>query len=146
MLRVERAHRQLEPLAPNVRVDAVVDAMARLVPGVLGNSASPFDESHLEGLLDFAQYTRPEIHPSGSVPAVLLSGDHARISRWRRQQALLATYRRRPDLLAHRLLSAQDRELLRQGLLGPESSTRAEREAVNQTLNAGLQRPDHSQE
>ncbi|MGI9327291.1 MAG: tRNA (guanosine(37)-N1)-methyltransferase TrmD [Pseudomonadales bacterium] len=95
----------------------LVDAVSRLLPGVLGNSASPIDESHLEALLDFPQYTRPEIHPAGTVPEPLLSGDHARISRWRRQQALLATYRQRPDLLASVTLSEADRALLQQALL-----------------------------
>lgn len=80
----------------------LIDAIARLLPGVLGNSASPIDESHLEALLDFPQYTRPEKHPAGNVPEVLLSGDHRRITRWRREQALLATHQKRPDLLAQR--------------------------------------------
>lgn len=94
----------------------LIDAIARLLPGVLGNSASPKDESHLEALLDFPQYTRPEIHPAGTVPEALLSGDHARVRRWRRQQALLATYRFRPDLLAGQALHDSDRALLAQAL------------------------------
>lgn len=87
----------------------LIDAIARLLPGVLGNSASPIDESHLEALLDFPQYTRPEKHPAGDVPEVLLSGDHRRISRWREEQALLATHLKRPDILAKQVLTDTQR-------------------------------------
>ena len=88
----------------------LVDGIARLLPGVLGNSASAEAESHLDALLDFPQYTRPENHPAGGVPEVLLSGDHERIARWRREQALLATFRKRPDLLEARALSPEARQ------------------------------------
>jgi tRNA (guanine37-N1)-methyltransferase len=94
----------------------VLDAVARLLPGVLGNSASAVSESHLDGLLDYPHYTRPENGPAGRVPDVLLSGDHQVIDRWRRQQALLRTWRRRPDLLSHRQLSVEEQELLAQAL------------------------------
>ena len=90
----------------------LLDAVARLLPGVLGNSASAVSESHLDGLLDYPHYTRPENRPEGRVPEVLLSGDHQAIDRWRRQQALLRTWRRRPDLLSQRPLSAEERKLL----------------------------------
>lgn len=103
----------------------LVDAVARLLPGVLGNTASPVQESHLDARLDFPQYTRPENHVSGMVPKVLLSGDHAAIDRWRRGQALLATYRNRPDLLTSQPLGDEDRELLRSlldNLLGSSNS------------------------
>lgn len=89
----------------------LLDAVARLLPGTLGNSASAAMESHLDGLLDYPHYTRPE-KQAGEVPAVLLSGDHAAIAKWRRQQALLRTWQRRPDMLAERQLSKTDRELL----------------------------------
>lgn len=78
---------------------AVVDAVARLVPGVLGNSASPEEESHgSSGLLEYPQYTRPAEFRGESVPAVLLSGHHARIEAWRREEAERRTRQRRPDL------------------------------------------------
>jgi tRNA (guanine37-N1)-methyltransferase len=93
----------------------MLDAVARLLPGALGNSASAMMESHLDGLLDYPHYTRPE-NQGGEVPPVLLSGDHAAISRWRSQQALLRTWQRRPDMLAARELSAQERELLAEAI------------------------------
>jgi tRNA (guanine37-N1)-methyltransferase len=90
----------------------VMDAVARYVPGTLGNSASVIEESHLDGLLDYPHYTRPENTGGESVPPVLLSGDHAAIDRWRLKQALERTWRKRPDLLAGRGLSDIERELL----------------------------------
>ena len=95
----------------------VLDAMARLLPGALGNSASAVEESHLDGLLDYPHYTRPEFHPiGGQVPAVLLGGDHAAIRRWRRKEALKRSWLRRPDLLAARELGDEERALLKEGL------------------------------
>jgi tRNA (guanine37-N1)-methyltransferase len=91
----------------------LVDAMARRLPGVLGNAASPADESHEAGLLEYPQYTRPPVFRGQAVPEVLLSGNHERIRRWRRQQALLRTRERRPDLFARLVLSDEDRELLK---------------------------------
>ncbi|MFT4626022.1 MAG: tRNA (guanine37-N1)-methyltransferase [Myxococcota bacterium] len=79
---------------------AVVDAVARLVPGVLGNAASPDDESFTAGLLEYPQYTRPRVWRGLEVPEVLLSGHHRRIGAWRREQALARTRDRRPDLWA----------------------------------------------
>jgi len=78
----------------------VIEAAARLVPGVLGNAESLLSESHAEGLLEYPQYTRPAEFRGHRVPDVLLSGDHAAIERWRREQAERATRERRPDLLA----------------------------------------------
>ncbi|MBI2913528.1 MAG: tRNA (guanosine(37)-N1)-methyltransferase TrmD [Chloroflexi bacterium] len=77
----------------------VCDAVARLLPGVLGAEESAVEESFAEDLLEYPHYTRPPEFRGWSVPEVLLSGDHARIARWRRQQSLLRTLRRRPDLL-----------------------------------------------
>jgi tRNA (guanine37-N1)-methyltransferase len=77
----------------------VVEAVVRLVPGVMGNDESALDESFTDGLLEYPQYTRPAEFRGHSVPSVLLSGDHARIERWRRAQALRRTLTRRPDLL-----------------------------------------------
>ncbi len=80
----------------------VVEAVARLVPGVMGNEASATDESFTDGLLEYPHYTRPANFRGWSVPEVLRSGDHGRIARWRRAQALAATLERRPDLVAAR--------------------------------------------
>lgn len=90
----------------------LIDAVARCLPGVLGNQASIECESHLDGLLDYPQYTRPENYGGVRVPKVLLSGNHAAIERWQAEQALLRTWQRRPDLLAHRKLSKQERDWL----------------------------------
>ncbi|HEY9288759.1 MAG TPA: tRNA (guanosine(37)-N1)-methyltransferase TrmD [Candidatus Dormibacteraeota bacterium] len=78
----------------------VVDAVSRLVTGVLGSEESPLDESFAEGLLEYPHYTRPPVFEGHAVPDVLLSGHHAEIERWRREQAAERTRRRRPDLLA----------------------------------------------
>jgi tRNA (guanine37-N1)-methyltransferase len=78
----------------------VVDAVSRLVAGVLGSEESPLDESFAEGLLEYPHYTRPPVFEGHAVPEVLLSGHHAEIERWRREQAAERTRRRRPDLLA----------------------------------------------
>lgn len=90
----------------------VVDVVARLVPGVLGASESLAEESISGGLLEYPQYTRPPEFRGWGVPEVLLSGNHAAIARWRREQALLRTLRRRPDLLARADLTPSDRKLL----------------------------------
>jgi tRNA (guanine37-N1)-methyltransferase len=78
----------------------VIDAVARLVPGVLGNENSATDESFTDGLLEYPQYTRPEIFRGMNVPEVLLSGDHERIKQWRHERSLEVTRKRRPDMLA----------------------------------------------
>lgn len=80
----------------------VLEAVARLVPGVMGNEASADEESFAGGLLEYPQYTRPADFRGWTVPEVLLSGDHERVARWRKAQALARTMRRRPDLLAAR--------------------------------------------
>lgn len=90
----------------------VVDAVVRLLPGVLGSQASLLDESHSSGLLEYPQYTRPAVYRQWAVPPVLLSGDHGKIARWRRQQALLRTLKRRPDLLEKTALKREDSDLL----------------------------------
>lgn len=91
---------------------AIIDAVARLLPGVLHSAASAAEDSFSDGLLDCPHYTRPEHSPEGAVPEVLLSGNHSAIARWRRQQALGLTWLRRPELLAPLQLDAADRELL----------------------------------
>jgi tRNA (guanine37-N1)-methyltransferase len=90
----------------------VVDAVARRLPGVLGNADSAVDESFEAGLLEHPQYTRPAVFRAAAVPEALLSGNHARIRRWRRLQSLLRTRDRRPDLFAQLTLSDEDRALL----------------------------------
>ncbi len=91
----------------------VLDAVVRLLPGVLGNAASPVDDSFATGLLEGPQYTRPAEFRGARVPDVLLSGDHAAIARWRREQALRTTLARRPDVLETAPLDDADLAFLR---------------------------------
>jgi tRNA (guanine37-N1)-methyltransferase len=95
----------------------VIDAVARRIEGVLGNAASAEEESFEAGLLEHPQYTRPPDFRGALVPDVLLSGDHAKIARWRRTQALERTRDRRPDLFEHAQLDKKDRIAL--GLEAP---------------------------
>jgi tRNA (guanine37-N1)-methyltransferase len=97
---------------------AVIDAVARLVPGVLGNEKSAGEESFSNGLLEYPQYTRPEEFRGMKVPEVLLSGDHERIRQWRRESSIRLTLERRPDLLAKATLTATERSLVR-GIRSP---------------------------
>ncbi|MBN2386512.1 MAG: tRNA (guanosine(37)-N1)-methyltransferase TrmD [Anaerolineales bacterium] len=90
----------------------LIDALARLVPGVLGDPDGACDDSHASGLLEYPHYTRPPEFRGWKVPDVLLSGDHAKVAAWRREQALQRTLQRRPDLLATASLSERDREHL----------------------------------
>ena len=90
----------------------VIDAAARLVPGVVGDAASLVGESHADGRLSHPQFTRPEEFRELRVPSVLLSGHHQQIARWRRAQALHRTQRRRPDLLEGQALSDEERRLI----------------------------------
>lgn len=91
---------------------AMMDAVIRLLPGVLHTDASAIEDSFMDGVLDCPHYTRPEVAEEGAVPEILLSGNHAAIARWRRKQSLGATWRRRPDLLAQLSLNVGDRRLL----------------------------------
>jgi len=109
----------------------VIEAVARLVPGVLGNQASAEDESFSDGLLEYPQYTRPATFRDWAVPEVLLSGDHGRIARWRRAQALARTLQRRPDLIEARGgLTESERADLREfgEIIYPDSSLRSTQE------------------
>lgn len=90
----------------------LVEAVCRLLPGVLNNQDSILSESHLEGLLEYPQYTRPESVGSLAAPQVLLSGDHGAVAKWQRSQALLRTFRRRPELLVAQALQDEDLALL----------------------------------
>ncbi len=91
---------------------AVVDSVVRLLPGVLGSEESLDDDSYIKGLLEYPQYTRPAVFRGWAVPQVLLSGDHGAVAKWRRQQSLLRTAKRRPDLLAKVALSEEEKRLL----------------------------------
>ena len=86
----------------------IVDAVTRLLPGVLGDPAATFEDSHAEGLLEYPHYTRPPTFRGHPVPDVLLSGHHAEITRWRRQQAIQRTLERRPDILSSAHLTEED--------------------------------------
>lgn len=90
----------------------IVDAVSRLVPGVLGGERSALEESFEDSLLEYAQYTRPPVFQGESVPPILLSGDHEKIRLWRRTQSLQKTLERRPDLLKRASLNEKDRSIL----------------------------------
>ncbi|MDA8419996.1 MAG: tRNA (guanosine(37)-N1)-methyltransferase TrmD, partial [Pseudomonadota bacterium] len=90
----------------------LIDAVARQLPGVLGHGESAQDDSFAAGLLEYEHYTRPEVYAGRAVPAVLLSGDHGQIRRWRLKRALGQTWLRRPDLLERLQLDEEQRRLL----------------------------------
>jgi tRNA (guanine37-N1)-methyltransferase len=94
----------------------ISDAVVRLLPGVLGSDESAIKDSFSDNLLDFPQYTRPVEFEGLTVPDILLSGHHARIETWRREQAILKTAVRRPDLLEGVKLSEKEKQLIRQKL------------------------------
>ncbi|OGO07099.1 MAG: tRNA (guanosine(37)-N1)-methyltransferase TrmD, partial [Chloroflexi bacterium RBG_13_57_8] len=103
----------------------VIDAALRLVPGVLGSEASILDESHAGGLLEYPQYTRPPVYRGWNVPEVLLSGNHAEITRWRREQIIRRTLERRPDLLHKAELGLEDKKLVERLTTPKRSGVRA---------------------
>jgi tRNA (guanine37-N1)-methyltransferase len=90
----------------------LVDVLSRLIPGVLGDPDGAMDDSHASGLLEYPHYTRPPEYRGWIVPEVLISGNHAEINRWRRQQALLRTMQRRPDMIQEADLTAEDKKFL----------------------------------
>jgi len=92
----------------------VIDAATRWIPGVLGDPDGALDDSHASGLLEYPHYTRPPEFRGYRVPEILLSGDHARIARWRREQSLRRTWERRPDLLDTAILNEADRKFIEQ--------------------------------
>ena len=107
----------------------VMDAVLRLVPGVLGSDESPLEESHAGGLLEYPQYTRPPDYRGWKVPEVLLSGNHAEIAAWRREQELKRTAERRPDLLEKVELGPEYKKALdRLKKAGPDNRDRKDRE------------------
>lgn len=92
---------------------AVIDAVCRLIPGVLSGEEAFQQESHYSGLLEYPQYTRPPEFMGRNVPEVLLSGHHANIEKWRREQSIMITLQKRPDLLQKASLTEQDKQLLK---------------------------------
>lgn len=90
----------------------VADAICRMLPGVLSDNVCFEDESHFSGLLEYPQYTRPDMWNGRPVPQVLLSGNHAKIAEWRRVQSILTTINRRPDMLTEAELSEKDKKIL----------------------------------
>jgi tRNA (guanine37-N1)-methyltransferase len=92
----------------------LVDAVVRQLPGVLGSEASLEQDSHATGLLQYPQYTRPQVYRGWEVPAVLVSGNHAQIAKWRREQSILRTLRRRPDLLEKAELREEEKRLIKE--------------------------------
>jgi len=91
----------------------IIDALSRLIPGVLGDPEGAQDDSHSMGLLEYSHYTRPPEFRGWSVPEILLSGDHGKIERWRREQALLRTLNKRPDMLEKANLSKEDKDFVK---------------------------------
>jgi tRNA (guanine37-N1)-methyltransferase len=102
----------------------VIDVVARLLPGVLGDAESAEQDSFMDGLLDYPHYTRPEAVDGRAVPEVLLTGNHAEVRRWRHKQALGRTWQRRPDLLAGCELNEEDQRLLEEFI--EESAAKAD--------------------
>ena len=92
--------------------DAIIDAVSRLVPGVLNKEERHDIESFSDGLLEYPQYTRPPVFMGREVPEILLSGHHANIDKWRREQSIIRTYRKRPDMLEGAVLSDKERKFL----------------------------------
>ena len=91
----------------------LIDAISRLIPGVLGDPDGAMDDSHAGGLLEYPHYTRPPEYRGWGVPEILLSGDHAKIEKWRREQSLRRTMKRRPDLMENAPLSEKDRKVVK---------------------------------
>jgi tRNA (guanine37-N1)-methyltransferase len=100
----------------------IIDAVTRLLPGVLGDPTAAAEDSHARGLLEGPHYTRPQNFRGWEVPPILLSGDHGAVARWRREQALRRTFERRPDLLAEADLTTRDRAILARWLFEENKS------------------------
>ena len=92
----------------------LVDAVVRQLPGALGSEASLEQDSHVTGLLQYPQYTRPQVYLGWEVPAVLVSGNHAQIAKWRREQSILRTLKRRPDMLEKAELMEEEKRLIKE--------------------------------
>ena len=109
----------------------VIDAVVRLLPGVLGSEASPLDDSHASGLLEYPQYTRPAVYRGWPVPEVLLSGNHAQIAKWRREQIILRTLERRPELLDKTELRLEEKQLVERLSASPPQPSRHKQSETN---------------
>lgn len=107
----------------------LIDAIARFIPGVLGDPTGAEDDSFASGLLEYPHYTKPEEYRGWHVPEVLLSGNHAQINRWRREQSLLRTLKTRPDLLENFSLTDADRKFLKRWMEENESNTKTDGDA-----------------
>jgi len=112
----------------------LIEALVRQLPGALNDAQSSAEESFVDGLLDCPHYTRPEVYDGLAVPAVLLSGDHARIARWRLKQALGRTWLRRPELLASRGMNGDEAKLLEEFKQERKASTPGEQALGEQSL------------
>ncbi|MDQ4074820.1 MAG: tRNA (guanosine(37)-N1)-methyltransferase TrmD [Chloroflexota bacterium] len=112
----------------------VVDAVTRLLPGALGDPTGAIDDSHATGLLEYPHYTRPATFRGWAIPDILVSGHHARIDEWRREQALLRTLARRPDLMERAALTEEEREWVEQ-----QRATEAELDQQNAPGERGLE-------
>ena len=129
---------------------AVTDAVARMVPGVLADPECFEDESHYSGLLEYPQYTRPEVYEGKPVPEVLLSGHHKNIESWRREQSIRRTLERRPDLLEDASLTLKEQKFL-DSLLKEQGESRLKeleqlvREAVKSDETPGSDREYYQQ-
>ncbi|MDF1535164.1 MAG: tRNA (guanosine(37)-N1)-methyltransferase TrmD [bacterium] len=106
---------------------AIIDAVSRFIPGVLGDEDSPTEESFAASLLEYPQYTRPAEFMGSKVPEILLSGDHGKVDRWRREQSLLRTLERRPDLLETAELTEEDRKFLEKAKICQFSDNESEK-------------------
>lgn len=104
----------------------LMDCVVRQLPGALGDAESASQDSFVDGLLDCPHYTRPEVYEGAAVPAVLMSGNHAAIARWRLKQALGRTWQRRPELIERRTLTAEERKLLEEYRQEQESGGRTD--------------------
>ena len=91
---------------------SVIDAVSRLIPGVLSEESSYENESHFNGLLEYPQYTRPPVWHGREIPDILISGHHANIEKWKREQSLLNTLKKRPDMLMRAELTKDDKKFL----------------------------------
>ena len=101
----------------------VVDTIVRLLPGVLGSQDSLKDDSHTDGLLEYPQYTRPAVYRGWPVPEVLLSGNHAQIAQWRREQAVMRTLKHRPELIDKANLSSEERRIVSSSTANAQEET-----------------------
>lgn len=117
----------------------VVDAVVRLIPGVLGGQDSVAKDSFADGLLEHAHYTRPRHFEGRTVPEVLLSGNHEAIARWRREAALVRTFLKRPDLLEHRKFTVQEADILRKWSKKLENLARSQSACCADSLSGGQQ-------